>query len=69
MGQSNWVYLNNCHVIGDTDKAILVEYDDEEVWLPRSQIDDGDKYETGDADVTLAVTEFIAREKGLESNE
>lgn len=50
-----------------TEKALLVEVDGEEVWLPRSQIveDESEALEEGDTG-TLAITQWIAREKGLE---
>lgn len=42
-----------------TDKAILLVIDDEEVWIPRSQI-------TEMAGDTITVTKWIADEKGLD---
>lgn len=68
MGASRWVFLEGCFVAAATEKALLVEYDDEQYWIPRSQIEDGEKYEKGDEDVTLAITEFIAREKGIDTD-
>jgi hypothetical protein len=66
MGQSNWVHLEECKVLQETEKAILIEYGGEEIWLPRSQVSEGDKYATGDEGVTISITEYIAREKGIE---
>ncbi len=63
MGQSQWVHLEDCEVKRVTDKALLVEYDGEEVWLPISQVSEGDKYEEGDV-CTISVTEWIAKQKG-----
>lgn len=49
MGQSNWVHLEDCDVIAETDKAILVERKDgSKEWFTRSQISEGEKYEKGD---------------------
>ena len=67
MGASNWVHLDDCDVLRTTEKAILVEYDGEEIWLPRSQVSDGEQYEEGDTGVTISITEYIAREKGIEA--
>lgn len=52
-----------------TEKAMLVSIGDEWIWLPLSQVADADDYEEGDEDCTISVTEWIAREKGLEGEE
>lgn len=66
MGASNWVHLDVIVISRETEKAFLVVLDSgEEVWLPKSQIADAEDYQPGDADLTLSVTEYIAREKGL----
>lgn len=69
MNASRWVHLNVLLVKKATDKALLVVIDgeDEEVWLPRSQISDPDDYEEGDEDCTISITEWLAKEKGLDS--
>lgn len=46
-------------VVKLSDKAILLIIDDEEVWLPRSQI-------TEMTEETVTVTKWIADEKGLD---
>lgn len=52
-----------------TSKALLVEIDGEEKWIPKSQILDGSEID-GDAEVgasgTIIITAWCAREKGLE---
>jgi hypothetical protein len=48
-----------------TEKALLIEYDGEEVWLPLSQVSEGEKYEEGDEEVTVSITEWIAKQKNL----
>jgi hypothetical protein len=68
MSASQWVHLDDCKVIRTTEKALLVEYEGEEIWLPISQVSEGDKYEAGD-ECTISVTAYIAREKGIEGNE
>lgn len=69
MGQSRWVHVTVNEIKAATDKAVLAEIDGEQVWIPRSQISEGEKYERGDAGVTLSVTEFIAEKLGLEGEE
>jgi hypothetical protein len=47
-----------------TDKAILVEIDGEEVWVPQSQVDeDSEVYQKGD-EGTLIVSEWFAKQRG-----
>lgn len=61
------VVLDDVVVKAVTEKALLVEYDDEEVWIPVSQIvlEETDvEFERG-ATGTLAITQWIAKEKGL----
>lgn len=61
-----WVYLEVDRILRETDKALLVEIDGEEVWLPLSQIEgNGYGYNVGDEGVGMSVTDFIAHEKGL----
>lgn len=69
MSASHYVHLNDCEVKRTTEKAILIDYEGEEIWLPRSQVSEGDKYEAGDTGVTISITEYIAREKGLEGDD
>lgn len=69
MGQSQYVHLENCKVIKGTDAAIHIEWDGAKYWLPRSQIANGDKYDTGDRDVTISITEWVAEQKGIEVEE
>lgn len=49
-------------VLYETDLAILVLCDEEEIWLPKSQLEEWpDIGEEG----TVIMTEWIAEEKGL----
>jgi hypothetical protein len=66
MSASNYVHLDNCDVIRETENAFLIRYEGEEIWIPRSQLADADDYAAGDEDVTLSVTEWIAKQKGIE---
>lgn len=65
MSASNYVHLDVDEIKVVTDKAMLVVIGDEEHWLPLSQVADPDDYAVGDEDLTLSVTEWIARQKGL----
>ena len=48
----------------ETDKAILVEIDDEKHWVPKSQIhDDSEVWKKGQSG-TLIVSQWYAEQKG-----
>ena len=53
-------------VLRETDKALLVMITEskEEIWLPRSQVVEGE-IAVGDSG-SLTITDWIAREKGLD---
>lgn len=55
-------------VIRSTDDAVLIAVDadnDNEVWIPFSQIEDnGEEFDDGD-EVLIYITEWIAEKKGL----
>lgn len=65
MSASSWVYLDVERITRETDKALCLQVDGEEVWIPLTQIHDADSLKAGDEDVTVAVTEWIAEQKGL----
>ena len=48
----------------ETEKAILAIIDDEEIWLPKSQIEYDTDLELDQVKV-VEVTEWIAEQKGL----
>jgi hypothetical protein len=54
-------------VLKKTDLAVLCWIDQEEVWLPLTQIEDGEllEIEEGDDDIELNVALWLAKEKGL----
>ena len=52
--------LRNAEIKAETAKAILVEVDEEEIWIPHSQITDRD-----DKAGTITMTAWIAKAKGL----
>jgi DNA-directed RNA polymerase subunit E'/Rpb7 len=48
----------------ETPYAILVEIDNEDVWLPKSQIEYDENAEVDD-DIEVIIPEWLADEKGL----
>ena len=62
---SGFVHLDVEEVVRITEKAILLRIDGDEIWFPVSQVANADDYEEGDADLTVSVTEWAARQKGL----
>lgn len=67
MSASNWVHLEDCDVLRVTGKAILVFFEGEQHWFPKSQVSEADKYEEGDSGLTVSVTTWIAEQKGIET--
>lgn len=69
MGQSNYVHIEDCNIIAVTEKAVLIDFgDNDQHWIPVSQLADGEDhpYEPGDRAVTVSCTEWIAKQKGIE---
>ena len=55
----------DCTYVSETDRAVLVNVEDEEIWLPKSQVDDlGDNNERGD-ELTLSIPEWLADQHGI----
>lgn len=65
MSASNWIHLDDVFVIKVTDSAFLIEVDDEQHWIPRSQVADPDDYKQGDQNASMSITEWIAKQKNL----
>lgn len=58
-------YIDGCKALKETDKGLLVEYEGEEIWIPKSQItEDSEVTEEGDEGI-LAIPEWLAEEKGM----
>jgi hypothetical protein len=66
MSASGWVHVSVDEIVRETERALLVLIDSEEVWLPKSAVADGESYVPGDRNVTLSIRDWLAREKGLE---
>jgi len=62
-----FVYLEDVTVKRLTDRAVLVEWDGEEYWLPLSQLEEnGDNLRAGESGYTLGLTEWICKQKGID---
>lgn len=48
-----------------TEKALLVELDGKEIWVPQSQIDDDSEVFEAGGEGVLVVSEWWATERGL----
>ena len=68
MSASGYVHLEDCQILSVTPKAIYIDYEGLAMWIPISQIADGEdhKFERGDKNVTVSITEWIAGQKGIE---
>lgn len=65
MTASNYVHLDNCEILKETELAFLIRVDEgDDLWFPKSQIADASDYKEGDKG-TISVTEWIANEKGV----
>ena len=55
-------------VVNTTDNAALLEfqdYDDEQIWIPFSQMEDNGEDIEEDAEIRVYLTQWIAEKKGL----
>jgi hypothetical protein len=59
------VQIQNVTVSKETEAALLVNIEGEEMWIPKSQIDDDSEVYKKDTEGTLVITEWIAKQKGL----
>lgn len=60
------VSIEDVVVLRATDKAILCSIDGDEVWIPKSQVDDDSEvWQDGD-EGTLVISAWLAKVKGLE---
>jgi hypothetical protein len=58
----HWLNLDVERVLGTTDKALFVRLDGgKDIWLPRSQIHQSERFQTGDECINMTVTEWIYR--------
>jgi hypothetical protein len=61
------VTLADVRAVFDSGKALKCIIDEEEYWIPHSQIDDASEVFDDDSNATgkLVITEWLAKEKGL----
>lgn len=64
---NRWVDLYVGEILRETDKAFLLDLADggDEVWMPKSQIEDAHAYEVGETDFEMRVTRWIMEQKNL----
>ena len=67
---SEWYNLDYASIEQETEKAFkIVTEDGDIVWVPKSQISPEDlrrnNYQVGDTDGSMAITQWLAQEKGL----
>lgn len=60
-----WVRVEYDDILRATEKAVLLLIDNEEVWMPNSQLDADYSERVGQGEGHMYVTEWIAGEKGL----
>ena len=65
MTASGYVHLDFDRIEKETEKALLVEFGDRQVWIPLSQVADPDDYSEGDQNGTISVREWFAEKEGL----
>lgn len=61
----NQVTLGNTKAIKATEKALLVEVDGDEVWIPQSQIDDDSEVSKEGDEGKLVISQWFANKEGL----
>jgi hypothetical protein len=59
------VQIQNVTVVMEKEKALLVEVEGEQIWIPKSQIHDDSEVYKADTEGTLVIPEWLAKEKGL----
>jgi len=66
MSYSGYTHVEVERVVSETANAFLLSIDGFEHWIPKSQIADPDTYERGDENVMVSMTDWIAKQKGIE---
>lgn len=62
---SGWVRVDYDEIKAATEKAVLIDIDGEDIWLPTSQLDADYSNEVGEGAGHMFVTEWIAKQKGF----
>ena len=63
------VYFDDVTCVAESDRSILVEIGDEQVWLPKSQVDEDSEVFKKDDEGRLVVTKWIAQERELQGED
>lgn len=63
---SKYVTIDFEEILEESPNALLVNIENEEVWIPRSQIEEGQKVDVGDCYGELSITQWIAEKKNLD---
>jgi hypothetical protein len=59
------VTLTVLKVVAETDLALLLELEEDQVWVPKSVITGADEIDVGDEDIEVEVAEWFAEREGL----
>jgi hypothetical protein len=62
---SKGVSIGACEVIAETDRAILADLGDEELWVPKSQLHDDSEVWKKDQEGELVVSRWFAAKLGM----
>lgn len=65
MSKSGYVDVEVELIKHETDDAFLLVIDDDEYWIPKSQVRDADNYSKGEEEVTMSLTEWICDNNDL----
>ena len=61
----NMIKIDIDGIIKITDKAILIQIDDDEIWLPKSQVKFSEDPKNPNLTNVIKVAEWLAEYKGL----
>ena len=64
--QPNAVEIRDVQAIKETDAALLCAIEGEEIWIPKSQINDDSEVYAEGGEGTLVITRWFAEKKGLD---
>ena len=59
------VEFDDVECVKETEKAILVDIEGDEYWIPKSQVDDDSEVYEEDTEGTLVISEWFANKEGL----
>lgn len=66
MSASGWIHLDVEEIVRETPKAFLLRIaDGEELWVPKSVVQDANDYSEGDCDCCVSVSEWFCEKEGL----